>query len=185
MGVFSPVVLPLFAVVMDVGEAEFGQCCAIGFEPVGDDDGGLNRLIAKQALQELQSRIGVPLSLHYKVQHLAFVIDGAPQIHLLAPDIADHLIEMPTRGGGTVPPSQCPGELGSEFDRPAPDGLIADLDPTHRHHLLDVAKTDREAEVEPHRMADDIGREAMAIERDWSHKSLSHNGSLSRKVETL
>ena len=35
VGVFRPVVLPLFAVVMDVGKAEFGEGRTIGSEPVG------------------------------------------------------------------------------------------------------------------------------------------------------
>jgi hypothetical protein len=35
--------------------------------------------------------------LHYKVQHLAFVIDGAPEVHSLPADLAYHLIEVPAR----------------------------------------------------------------------------------------
>ena len=40
VGVFRPVVLPLFAVVMDVEKTQFGQGCTIRSEPVGDDGGG-------------------------------------------------------------------------------------------------------------------------------------------------
>ena len=44
-------------------------------------------------------------------------------------DVADHLIEMPTRRRGRPAPFQIAADLQSELDGPAPDGLIADLDP--------------------------------------------------------
>jgi hypothetical protein len=37
--------------------------------------------------------------LHHKIKNLAFVIDGAPEIHPTPVDRTDHLIQMPARDG--------------------------------------------------------------------------------------
>ena len=59
-------------------------------------------LISQKALEQLQRRLRVPPALNDDVQHLALVIDGAPQEHALSADRADHFVEMPARGrGGT------------------------------------------------------------------------------------
>ena len=80
----------------------------------------------------------------------------APQMHAPSADIADHLVQMPTRRRRRSPALQVPGDLRAELDRPAADFLIAHLDP---RWFLDVAETQGEAEVEPHRVADDLGRD--------------------------
>jgi hypothetical protein len=46
---------------------------------------------------------------------------------------------------------------------PAADGLIADGDPALRQQLLHVAVAEQEAVVEPHRVADDLAREAIPL----------------------
>ncbi len=40
-------------------------------------------------------RTGVALSLHQNVEHFAFIVDGAPEIHALATDGDDHLVQVP------------------------------------------------------------------------------------------
>src|SRR6478672_1869276 len=45
--------------------------------------------------------------------------------------------------------------------RPLPHGFMADDDATRGQQLLHHAKPEREAEVEPDGMADDLGREAI------------------------
>ena len=56
---------------------------------------GRHALVSQQPLQQLKRRPGVPLSLHYKVQNLAFAVNCPPQVHLLASDVADHFIQVP------------------------------------------------------------------------------------------
>ena len=43
-----------------------------------------------------------------------------------------------------------------------PYGLVADDDAAGGQHLLDHAQAEREAEVQPNRVADDLGRKAVA-----------------------
>src|SRR3954447_25368782 len=48
------------------------------------------------------------------------------------------------------------GEVLAELAGPLSYGLVADDDAAGRQHLLDHAQAEREAEVEPHRVADDL-----------------------------
>src|ERR1700738_1512604 len=53
------------------------------------------------------------------------------------------------------------GEPLAKLARPLPHGFMADDDATRGKQLLHHAQPEREAEVEPDRMADDLGREAV------------------------
>jgi hypothetical protein len=44
-------------------------------------------------------------------------------------------------------------------------------DPALSQQLLDVAEAQGEAEIEPHRMADDVGREPVTLKRDRTHSN--------------
>src|SRR3954453_13545419 len=60
--------------------------------------------------------------------------------------------------------TQCflPAILMAELERPLSYGLVADDDAACGQHLLDHAQAEREAEVQPNRVADDLGRKAVA-----------------------
>ncbi len=60
------------------------------------------------------------------------------------------------------PPSDLVGERLAELQGPLPHSLIADDDAACSQHLLDPAQAEREAEIQPDRMADDLGGEAIA-----------------------
>jgi len=56
--------------------------------------------------------------------------------------------------------------MSDRIEAPFTDGLVGESNTTHRHELFDIAKAQSEAEVEPHSVANDFGREAVAaIER--------------------
>ena len=44
-----------------------------------------------------------------------------------------------------------------------PNGFIRDEDPTGEQQLLDLAIAEAETEIQPHRMADDLDREAVIL----------------------
>jgi hypothetical protein len=69
------------------------------------------------------------------VQHLAFMVDGAPEIKELAIDLHKDLVQMPAqlRIGShlhDLPLSDLGGEYRPKPVPPKPDGLVADVDPT-------------------------------------------------------
>src|SRR5215472_14133178 len=51
------------------------------------------------------------------------------------------------------------GEWLAKFARPLPHGFVADNDAARGQQLLHHAKTEREAEIQPHGMPDDFGWE--------------------------
>jgi len=56
------------------------------------------------------------------------VIHGTPEIHPLAPDPNDHLVEMPHGAWPRAPLAKLPGKCRSELEDPAAHGLVGDID---------------------------------------------------------
>jgi hypothetical protein len=56
-----------------------------------------------------------------------------------------------------------------DFQNPSADGLVADLQPALRQQIFDIAVAQGEAQVEPNRVPDHIGREPMAGVGDCLH----------------
>src|SRR5438132_8788383 len=54
------------------------------------------------------------------------------------------------------------GELLAEFARPLPHGFVADDDAAGGEQLINHAETQREAEIQPYGMADNLGRKPIA-----------------------
>src|ERR1700747_95027 len=59
-------------------------------------------------------------------------------------------------------PTDPVGEVLAKFACPLPHGFVADNDAAGRQQLLHHAKTEREAEIQPHRMTDDLGRDTIS-----------------------
>ena len=76
---------------------------------------------------------------------------------------------MPERSGKT--PGIC--RLATELARPAANSLVADSGPALGEQLLDIAQAQREVETQPHRMADHVGREAVAFVGDRFHRAIA------------
>jgi hypothetical protein len=53
------------------------------------------------------------------------------------------------------------GILLAELAAPLADGFVGHDDPTGEQQLFDIAVAQAEAEIEPHRMADDLARKSM------------------------
>jgi hypothetical protein len=65
---------------------------------------------------------------------------------------------------------------------PAAHGLIGDQDPTLSQQILDVAEAQGEPEIEPDRLLDDFGREAVAAIADLGHHRWLRRKSLNGKL---
>src|SRR6185437_14274978 len=86
----------------------------------------------------------------------------APDPVLLAGDFHRDLIEMPLIPGAGQPPSDPVDERLAELEGPLPHGLVADDDVASGPHLLDHAQAERETEIQPNCIADDLGWKAVA-----------------------
>src|SRR5260370_20955250 len=63
-------------------------------------------------------------------------------------------------------------DRGAEFQHPAPYGLVGDLKPALGQQFLDIAVAQGEAEIEPDRVLDHLGREPMTAVAERSHTDI-------------
>src|ERR1700757_1276812 len=61
---------------------------------------------------------------------------------------------------------------GTELQHPAPHRFVGDVEPSFGQQFLDIAVAHGEAEIEPDRVLDDLGREAMAVVAERSHADI-------------
>ena len=96
------------------------------------------------------------MRLYQEVQHLALIIKVVPR--RFYQDASGRSPEA-WRDAGCR-------RLAIEFEKPSPNDLLRDDDPSLRQHLLDVTERQRESRIEPNRVSDDTRREAMSLGRD-------------------
>ena len=108
-------------------------------------------------------------ALHHEIKDHTFIVNGAPKIHALAADGADHLTQVPSGTCGRRSASEIVRNLRSEFVCPVSDRFIAEFDAAFCQQFLDIAKAQRESKVQPNRLSDNIGRKPMPFERNRCH----------------
>jgi len=96
MGVLSAIVFSEASIVR-AGEAQLPERRAVGAQLVGDQQLRCEALFLEQLAHQPECRLRVSPTLNEDVENLALVVDGAPQIHPLAGDPDDHLVEVPSR----------------------------------------------------------------------------------------
>jgi hypothetical protein len=106
---------------------------------------------------------GTPIaaSLEQDIDHVAILIDGAPQILPPTADLHEDLVQMPRVAELRLPPTGSGGVVRPELLTPATHGLVGHLDASLGQEILDVSETQRESVVEPHCVADDLRWEPM------------------------
>ena len=72
--------------LMPISVAQLFQCCGIRAKPVGHDAARL-AVVLHDPLEKLQRRSLVSLRSDHRLQNLAFMVDGAPEIAELAVDL--------------------------------------------------------------------------------------------------
>ena len=120
-----------------------------------------------QALEGLTEKslggVAVSSGLDQHVEHVAVLVDRPPQVMLGAVDFDEYLVEMPLVTGLWASAAQLVGVCLPELGAPPADRLVADHDTAFEHEFLDFAEAEREPEVQPHAVVDDLGRVAVAF----------------------
>src|SRR5882757_8922369 len=119
-------------------------------------------LLAEQLAHELDGCAFVPSALNKDFENLALIIDRAPQLHMLAGDPDDHLVEMPAIARPRAAPPQPACDNRPEFQHPAAHRLVRDIEPALGEKLLHIVVAQREPEVQPDAVLDDDRGKAMA-----------------------
>src|SRR5260370_32217571 len=99
------------------------------------------------------------------VESDAVLNDCPPQPVALTLDLELHLVQVRFVTQPRTSSAQSRGVARAELRAPGPDRLIRDSHAPFGQHLLDVTQTQAEAEVKPHRVADDLCRVAIAALR--------------------
>src|SRR5437763_3974676 len=105
------------------------------------------------------SRLLVAPALDQDVEHDAGLVHGSPQPVLYPGDFEHDLIQVPFVAASRQAATDLVGEMLAEFERPLPHRFMADDDAAGRQQLLNHAQPEREAEIYPDGMADDLGWE--------------------------
>jgi len=132
----------------------------IGAKPVHHDD-SWPALALHRPLQELKGGLAIPPLRGEHLEHLTFVINGAPQVVHLAVDPDEDLVQMPApaRIRSMIDPalSDFRGEHRTEPVPPKPHRFVADIDPALEQQIFYLPQRQRIADVHHDREADDLG----------------------------
>jgi hypothetical protein len=112
----------------------------------------------------------VASGLDQNVEHLALIIDAAPQIHLLTGDRDKDLVEMPSSGWPRTPGAEPPRVDWTEMRYSSTDRLVGDDDPALGEEILDIPEAECEAQVQPNGVLDDGWRELITAVAQCLHR---------------
>ncbi len=96
VGAFNPIVLPRGS-MRPRRETEFTNGGSVGSQLVRDQCARCKTLSLDELPHQLQGRAFIAFRLDQDIQHLAVLIDRAPQVHAPAANRHKHLVEMPLR----------------------------------------------------------------------------------------
>ena len=160
--VFGTVVQVAVLPVFDVRE-DLPLRRAVAFQPIGDDDPRHVPAAFKELAEELLGRVLVPPTLHQDIEHRPVLIHGPPEIMALPIDREEDFIQVPLIGWLRASASELIGIGLAAFPTPLADRLIGDDDPAREQQFFDITVAEAKPEIEPHGVADDLGREAVVL----------------------
>ena len=137
--------------------------CCIAPQLVGDQPPGLASLTFQQLTEEAYSRMPIATRLDKDVDHVAVLVDGAPEIAPLTLDGHEEFVQVPRVPQATLSPLEPTGILGTELLTPLPDGLVGNDNPSLCQEILDISEAQTEAVVDPDGVADDLRRKSVSV----------------------
>ena len=107
-------------------------------------------------------RLAIPARLHEDIEDVTVLVHCAPEILAPALNGDEQLVEMPCVAQRASATSQAAGIVGPEGLAPLADLFVGDCNAPLDEQILHIVETEPEAAAEPHRVADDLRREAVA-----------------------
>jgi hypothetical protein len=138
---------------------------SITLQLVRDDDARRIVQTFQQPLEEALRSGGISAALHEDIEHDPVLVDSPPEITLLAVDPDENLIHVPLVPRPRPAAAQIVREARAEFETPPPNALVGDNHAPLRQDQLNVTKAQAEHVIEPHRVADELSRETVAVVR--------------------
>ena len=151
--------------VLDAGR-DIPLCGAAASELFGDHHPGSPTLLLQQFAQQTAGRPGVAPALDKDVEDIdvenkALPVNRAPQSVFVPGDGNHDFVEMPFVAALRRSLSNAAGKDLTELQPPLPDRLIADLDTARSQQFLNHLQAQCITEIQPDRVADDLGRIAV------------------------
>jgi hypothetical protein len=158
MRVLGPVVEPLVPPVLSVRQGALDGWHVAG-KLVRDHNARLHVLGLEYSTQEPLRGVLVASALDQDVQHRPILTDSAPQPVPTFLDGQRHLVQEPLVAASPAASTKLASQQRAELVAPETNRLVADLDASLGEQLFDIAVAQREAVIQPDRVADDLGRE--------------------------
>ncbi len=76
----------------------------------------------------------------------------------------NHLIQMPHAISSMASLANVGSNGWTKLIHPAADGLVSHVDTAFSHQVFNITQAQRESEIQPHCLADDVGVKAMTLE---------------------
>jgi hypothetical protein len=104
MRILGAIILPE-PLLMQAGQLQSPECRTVGPQLVGYQQFRYKPLLSKKLAHQPQRRPAGAATLDQHVEDLAFVVDGTPEVHPLAGDPNNHLVQVPSIARArTAPP---------------------------------------------------------------------------------
>jgi hypothetical protein len=183
MGIFGAIIQVSVLPMLHTGEdLPFG--CAIARQLIGDDHSGNIRQPFEELPEELLGGVRVAPPLHQDIEHVAILVDGAPEIVPLPVNGEKDFIQVPLVARLGPAPAKPIGVGLSKLPAPIPYRFMRHRDTTFGHEFLDIAVTEGKAVVQPHTVANDLGRKPMTLIQVGGHWWV-HTVSMPHPAETV
>lgn len=140
---------------------------SIAGQLVGDHDAGRTHLLSEQLTQQAFRGDLVTLALDQNVQHDPVLIHCPPEPVLYPGNLHRDFVKVPLITSLRQPTADLIGEGLTELQPPLPYAFVADDDAASSEDLIDMAQTERKAEIQPDGEADDLSWEAVTGVARW------------------
>ncbi len=150
--------------MLDIGQ-QTSLRHAIASQLVGHDYPRHILQAPEKPLEEALGGFPITPLLDQNIQDDTILINGSPQIMLDALDPDEYFVEVPLVARPGTAAAQTISKALAEFLAPAPYRLVGDNDGPLSQQQLNVPQAEAEHVIRPHRMADDLSGEAMAVVR--------------------
>jgi hypothetical protein len=152
VGVLRPIVEAFVLAVLDAGhDLTLGR--GIVFQFAGDQHTRRTLLLPQKFAQQAFGSLLVASALDKDVENITLLIDRTPEPMLLPGDADDDLVQASFVATTWHSPTDAVGRFTAEFRAPLTDRLVCHRDATRRRHLSDHTQPQREAEIQPDRIA--------------------------------
>jgi hypothetical protein len=135
-------------------DLSFGR--AVAGKLVGDHDAWRSHLLLQQLAQQPLGRLLIASALDQNIEHDPGLVHGSPQPLLHTGDLEHDLVQMPFVADAREPATDPVGELLAKFARPLQHRFVANDNAAGGQQLLNYTQPEREPEIQPDCVADDL-----------------------------